>query len=195
MTATAPMPAGSVSADARMTFEEFESNPDLKGFELVDGYLVEKEVGLLESRSASKLHQVLREHVEAHRLGDVFDSEAIYRCFDDPSRGRKPDLSFIAAGRLTQEDLHRGHSTIPPDLAVEVVSPNDVYIKVIAKVREYLQAGVKVVWLVNPRQQEVAVYFDDGRTVSLSGDDRLDAGDVLPKLSVTVGEIFADTTA
>jgi Uma2 family endonuclease len=62
---------------------------------------------------------------------------------------------------------------------------------VVAKVRQYLDAGVKVVWLVNPPQQDVVAYFADGQVKTLRDDDPLDVGDVLPDLDVTVRMIFA----
>ena len=96
-------------------------------------------------------------------LGWVLDSEAGYPCFDDDPRTiRKPD-----------ERIPEGHIRIPPDLAVEVVSPNDTAYEVDAKVQEYLSAVVPLVWVVNPQTRSVHIYQGSGPVQRLQEDDEL----------------------
>ena len=80
-------------------------------------------------------------------------------CFPDaPAKVRKPDASFIRRGRLPGEALPDGFCPIPPDVAAEVVSPNDLAYEVDEKVGEWLRAGVRLVWVINPRARIVAVH-------------------------------------
>jgi len=104
----------------------------------------------------------------------VLPSDAGYQCFpDDPNKVRKPDLSFIQAARLAVEDEPEGWATIAPDLAVEVISPNDLFEAVSIKVREYLAAGVRLVWVIDTATQMVYVYPHDRRGEILTQEDDL----------------------
>src|SRR6516164_2607030 len=93
-------------------------------------------------------------------LGWVFPEGTSYQCFSDaPGKVRKPDVSFIRLERLSAEEAAaRGHARIAPELAVEVVSPNDLYEEVDEKVEEWLAAGVQLVWVVSPRLRTVTVH-------------------------------------
>ncbi len=79
----------------------------------------------------------------------------------------------------------------PPDLAVEVVSPGDRAEEVYGKVREYLDAGARLVWVVWPRHRAVTVYTLDGQVRERREGDALDGDDVLPGFRVRVAELFA----
>src|SRR3954451_6725897 len=104
------------------------------GYELIDGRLVEKTMGMEASAVAVTILRLLSTHVRAHDLGRVFESECGYQIFpEEPNRVRKPDGSFVARGRLPGERPVRDHCRIPPDLALEVVSPNDLAEEVNAK--------------------------------------------------------------
>lgn len=114
-----------------------------KGLELVGGHLVEKNMGGFASSVASLINYHLVTHGSLRGLGWVLDSEGSYQCFpDDRRKVRKPDVSFIRRGRLPDERVPDGHITIAPDLAVEVVSPNDTAYEVETKIQEYLGADV-----------------------------------------------------
>ena len=94
---------------------------------------------------------LLRAHVAANSLGHVPNSECGYQIFaDHPTRVRKPDGSFVARGKLPGEKPFRGHSKVAPDLAFEVVSPNDFAEEINEKVVEFLGAGVRLMWVVYP---------------------------------------------
>jgi Uma2 family endonuclease len=124
-------------------------------------------------------------------MGWLLSSSAGYRCFpDDPRRVRLPDLSFIRYGRLEGGQVPEGHITVPPDLAVEVVSPSDRFAEVRAKVREYLAAGVPMVWVVDPAMRAVEVWREHGPPALLREEDELSGEDVLPGFSCRVGELF-----
>lgn len=162
-----------------------------KGFELVGGRLVEKRVGGFASWVAGRILQLLAGLGQDAGLGWVLDSEGSYQCFpDDARKVRKPDVSFIRRGRLPQERIPSGHVLIAPDLAVEVVSPNDTAYEVDTKVWEYLSAGVGLVWVVNPELRVVHVYRADGGVERLGEEDVLTAPGLIPALSLRIGDLF-----
>src|SRR5688572_15630723 len=102
--------------------------PNGESYELVDGRLVEKPMGAESDLIAAAILTALNNHVRPGRLGYVFGSQTGYRCF--PSRKnlvRKPDVSVVLRERFPNEEIPKGDITIFPDLAVEVVSPNDMY--------------------------------------------------------------------
>jgi Uma2 family endonuclease len=129
--------------------------------------------------------------VEQRGLGWPASEGMSYQCFpDDPEKVRRPDVSFVARGRFPNERPPRGHCRIAPDLAVEVVSPNDSYYDVEQKVQEYLSAGVKLVWIVNPDRRNVRIHRLDGTTTDLDENDEITGEDVLPGFTCRVSEFF-----
>jgi Uma2 family endonuclease len=126
----------------------------------------------------------------------VAGSEASYQCFpNNPNRVRRPAVSFIRIGRLTAGEEPEGHCRIAPDLAVEVVSPNDLYSEVEEKVVEYLGAGVRLVWVINPPTRTVRVHRADGTGADLGALDELDGEDVLPGFHCKIEDLFRPPAA
>jgi Uma2 family endonuclease len=166
--------------------------PDGDRYELVDGELVETGMGGRSSWVGLEVAARLREFARKRPGSWAFSEGAGYQCFpDDEDKVRRPDASFVDAGRLPGNRLPEGHVPIFPDLAVEVISPNDIYYRVEQKVREYLDAGVRMVWLVNPDDRTVRV-FSKGEHISvqLGPNDELTGGDVMPGFSCKVGDLF-----
>ncbi len=168
--------------------DELLERPDRDHFEVVEGQLVEcsmgSEAGWVANRFGSKLDQ----YAEAHG-GWVFSESAGYRCFaDDPERLRRPDISFVRADRLREPP--RGFIDIPPDIAIEVVSPTDRYSEVEMKVAEYLDAGVKMVWLADPAVRRVRVFRPDQSTIELTARETLCGYDIAPGFECLVGSFF-----
>ena len=142
-----------------MSIEEFVADPDLWGYELIEGFLVErKPMGALSDFVAQQISRRLGNFCEENHAGYVFGSETTYRCFDHPDTGRQCDVSYIRRGRLPGERIPESYIEIPPDLAVEVISPNDLAYKVEAKVSLYMQYGFGEVWLVYPNLQTIHAY-------------------------------------
>src|SRR5262249_43923127 len=141
----------STIAEKTYTPEDLLSMPDRKNYELVDGHLVERNMSVLSSWVGGRLHRILDGFVEDHDLGWAWPADLGYECFPDaPGKIRKPDVSFIRKERLPEGPTSEGYVDIAPDLAVEVVSPNDLAYEVEAKVVEYLNAGVPLVWVIDP---------------------------------------------
>ena len=180
-----------ISQQTTYTPEDLLHLPDGKMFELVSGQLVGKNMGFKSARIGIKIAATLNDHVEKNRLGWVNGADAGYQCFpDEPSKVRKPDVSFIRAERLSAMEEPSGHCAIAPDLAVEVVSPNDEFSQISTKVHEYLNASVKLVWVVDPVGEEVLVYRQDGTRAMLTGKDYLDGESVVPGYRCLVADLF-----
>jgi Uma2 family endonuclease len=179
----------STAVETRYTPEDLLALPEPVQYELVDGQLVERNMGALSSLIGLTLGHFMRAHCEP-KHGWVFGADCGYQCFpDDPNKVRKPDVSFVRRERLPGGPP-KGHIRLAPDLAAEVLSPNDLATEVETKVQEYLGAGVKLVWVVNPDLRTVRVHRADGSITGLSEHDELDGEDVLSGFRCRVGELF-----
>lgn len=176
----------------RYTADDLLRLPNGGGYELVDGQLVERHMGAKSQFVAAELQFLLTSHCKTHGLGWVAGSEVGYRCFgEDVDRVRRPDASFIRGDRLPVAEVPWGFLTLPPDLAIEAVSPGDAHSELEEKVSEYLAAGVRLVWVIEPEAQRVYVYHPDGRGVILNRDDTLSGEDVVPGFACRVADLFA----
>lgn len=122
----------------------------------------------------------------------MFPAGASFRCFPfDDARVRRADAAFIVLARFTSDQFYAsGHIPVAPDLVVEVISPNDLASEVDVKVEEWLAAGVKLVWLINPAARNVRVYDADGSLRRLREADSLSGNGLLPGLTIPVGGLF-----
>jgi Uma2 family endonuclease len=172
--------------------EDLLTMPEGDRFELVDGQLVDRNMSTWSSYVAGITHQRLKNHCDAQGLGWVFPEGNSYQCFPDaPQKVRRPDTSFIRFERLSlDEAMSEGHLYVAPDLAVEVVSPNDSAYDIDKKVEEYQAADVPLIWVVNPETRTVRVYRHDGTVTLLRENDELDGEDVVPGFRCRVGELF-----
>lgn len=179
---------------ARVTPEDLLEMSDSKQYELVNGQLEEKEVSYLSSLTGIEVSFQLRLFLQEHPIGTVTGSDCSFQCFeddeDDPLKIRRPDVAFIARGRLPAEQLARGHVTISPDLAVEVVSPNDTVYDLNKKVEEYLRAGVRLVWVIDPENRTLDVYRADRTLARLMPEDELTGEAVVPGFHCQVKDFF-----
>jgi Uma2 family endonuclease len=186
----------SIVTEKTYTPEDLLSMPDRKNYELVDGHLVERNVSVLSSWVGGRLDRVLGGFVEDHDLGWTWPADQGYVCFPDaPGKVRKADVSFIRKERLPEGPTSEGYIYIPPDLAAEVVSPNDLSYDVVAKVVEYLDAGVPLIWVIDPEVRTVHVYRGDGSVSLLREEDELSGEDVVPGFRCPVSAIFPKQTA
>jgi Uma2 family endonuclease len=171
--------------------EDLLTLPDADHLELVDGRLAERHMGAESSHIGGELSYLLNAFCRANPLGWVLPADASYQFMPDrPNLVRRPDVSFIRLGRLPNETLPAGHIRLPPDLAVEVVSPNDLFYEVEEKVREYRQAGVRLVWVVVPPSRSVLVRRLDGTIAEMLEGGELSGEDVVPGFRCRVADIF-----
>jgi Uma2 family endonuclease len=180
-----------VATTVRITPEDLLDMPDEKAYELVRGQLVERNTGLESSWVGGRLLVRLGRSCEEHTLGWVFNADNGYQCFrHDPSLVRRPDVSFIRFGRLPGEKLPDGWAKIPPDLAVEIVSPNDRAYELDEKIEEYREAGVSLAWVINPKSRTVRVHRGDGSVSYLREGEELSGEDIVPGFRCPLREIF-----
>jgi Uma2 family endonuclease len=133
---------------------------------------------------------VIAQFVKANGLGVVFGAETGFKIASDPDTVRAPDLAFVRRERIPEAGIPRGFWPGAPDLAVEVVSPGDTYTEVEEKVHDWLNAGTRMVLVLNPRTYTVAVYTSHTDVVRLTELDTLDGGEVLPGFTCRVAELF-----
>lgn len=175
----------------KVTPAELLEMPDGGHYELIDGELQERSVSVLSNLIAAGITGILHNHCRGHNLGWVLASELGYCCFPwKPGRIRRADVSFIRADRLTEDQLSEGFCSIPPDLAVEVVSPNDLVDKLDEKVDDYLRAGVRRVWVVRPAVRAVQVFRDDRSETWLWAGNEVSGEDVIPGFRCKVDDFF-----
>jgi len=176
--------------------EEFLKLPERELYELVDGELVETLMSMEAAWVASQINRRLTAFVDEHQLGAVFTSDATYQCFpDSPGTVRRPDVSFIARGRLSEDQFSEGHCLIPPDLAVEVISPNDLLYALEQKVEDYRSAGVKLIWVASPKSRSITAYRPKKKPTHFEAGDVLNGENVVPGFEVAVSELFPQKQA
>lgn len=162
------------------------------GVEYVHGQLVEKPVSIESSEIEVTIAALLRAEAVKTRGARVFPSSMGYQCFrDDPIRFRKPDVSVVRADRLAGIDPSEGFIPIPPDLAVEVLSPNDLACDVAETVDDYLQNGFPLVWIVHPNTRSVVIHRAGGAVALLHETDEITAEPALPGFRCKVAELLA----
>ena len=179
-------------ARARLvTAEEFARIPDDdQHYELVEGRVVRMSPpGFRHGLLATRIAALLSQHVDAHRLGAVA-TPAGFWIATDPDTVREPDVAFVRAERMPSTGIPDGFWPGPPDLAVEIRSPGDRAAMIGAKVRDYLERGVLIVWVVDPKKKTVTVHRGESQPVTLGMDDELDAGEVVPGLTCAVRRFF-----
>jgi Uma2 family endonuclease len=174
-----------------VTPDQLAAMPNRKDFELVDGQLVERHMGNKSSWVATRIAMLLGAYIEQHNLGWVFTSEAGYRL--NPSRPntlRKPDVSFVRFGRLPNEQPADAYDNLAPDWAIEVLSPGDKVLELEEKIEEYLNAGVRLVWVVNPLTKVVKVHVQGRPIEEYRSGDELTGGEVMPGFHCAVSSLF-----
>ena len=163
-----------------------------KGFELVNGELKELNVSFLSNFVAGEVYGALRDHAKPRRLGWISREGTSFQCFsDDPDRVRRADVALHRLDRLTTEQATaEGHMRIVPDMVVEVISPNDLAYEVNEKRKEWLSAGVQLVWVIDPVRQIIQAFRADRRLREFERTDIVTAEPVLPDFQVPASDLF-----
>lgn len=173
------------------TPEDLLSMPDGDRFELVDGKLVERNMGQVSSWVGTRTSFVFSTFLEGNPLGWVFGSDCGYQCFPrSPKKLRRPDVSFLRKEKLPQGQFFDGHVPVVPDLVVEVVSPRDIAELLETKIAEYQSAGVQSVWIISPKARTCTIHRLNGQSERLKETDTITEPDLLPGFSCRVGDLL-----
>jgi Uma2 family endonuclease len=180
-----------VTTKRQFTPEDLLTMRDGDFYELIDGNLVEHDMGAISSLVGTRLIALIVLFWREHPTGWLWGGDCTYQCFPHaPNKVRRPDVSFIRAERLAANQIPPGHLRIAPDLAVEVVSPNDLHYETDQKLEDYQRAGVRVIWVINPQTRTVRVYRLDGSITGLREQDELSGEDVLTGFHCRVADLF-----
>lgn len=180
-----------MSAPALLTAEELERlNLPNRRTELVRGRLVVREpAGYLHGTIAMRIGSAIHQHVEANSLGGVFAAETGFTLARGPDTVRAPDVAFIRSDRLL-DPPPRGFAELAPDLAVEVLSPDDRPGEVLEKVGDWLNAGTSLVWVVDPTRRIARVYRADGSETEMETNGVLDGKELLPGFQLSLAPVL-----
>jgi len=159
--------------------------------ELVRGEVIRMSpAGGLHGKLTIRIGALLDAYVRPRHLGVVCGAETGFILERDPDTVRGPDVSFVSRDRIPPEGEPEGYWPFAPDLAVEVISPNDLYREIEQKVEDYLRAGVRLVWIVNPGTRTITTYRPSSEAHILRIGDTLTGADVIPGFDVSVSEVF-----
>lgn len=182
---TNPESIQEIPAPDTMTLEEFLEN-DLEGYEYVKGELVPMPPPSMEHGEISiNIIRYLDRHVYKHQLGRLYTAETTFQLED---RLVKPDVAFVSMERLPEN--RRKGSPVPPDLAIEIVSPTDKQYDVTEKALAYLRSGTRLVWVIEPVAKTVMVYRSETDSTVLNYEDTLTGEDVVEGFACPVAQLF-----
>ena len=175
-----------------MTVEEFWERYADQPYELIEGEVFAMPpTGLSHGFVSRRVVSQLGDFADQHQLGDVVGAETGFQLSETTVRAA--DAAFISNEKLATVTDPEKFAPFAPDLAVEIVSPNESAYEIRQKVRAYLEAGTALVWVIYPDSREVIVHYPDGTAKTASEDGTLDGGDVLPGLAIRVADLFPPT--
>jgi Uma2 family endonuclease len=182
-----------MSTTALVTADELLALPSGMGkrYELVAGeLLVMSAAGLQHGVIAANIAALLGSYIRQPKIGRAFGAETGFLLARNPDTVRAPDFAFISADHLPKTNPTEAFWPGPPDLAVEVLSPGDTSGEVDEKIEEWLKAGCRAVWIVNPKLQTVTIYHSPTNVQIITAGNTLVGDRVLPGFSCAVDEVF-----
>lgn len=161
-----------------------------KSTELVRGQLIVREPpGTWHGGVAARLTYLIADYVYRHDLGVVCAQDTGFKIESEPDTVRAPDVAFV--DRVHAAEIPTtGYAPFAPDLAVEIVSPDDRPGELLAKVGQWLDAGTRVVWVIDPARTVARVYRDDGDLAIIPAGGSLDGEAVLPGFTCALADIL-----
>ena len=175
-----------------MTADELLKLPDDGNrYELVRGVLICMSPSSLRSSVVgSKIDARIRIFIDERRLGESGISEGGFKLSSDPDVVRVPDVWFVRAERVPAGGFPEGIWPGFPDLAVEILSPSDRPIALAERVQDYLSAGTRLVWAIDPEARAAAVFRPTGAPTFLTEDGTLAGEDVLPGFTLALRDVL-----
>ena len=180
-----------MSTKTLLTFAEFERLPEKEGvrYELDEGELVTMTFPRpRHNQVVKRIFRLLQDFLDRNPLGEIFFPDTGFVLSKDPDTLRGPDLSFLRAERVRQVDVDRDIEGAP-DLAIELVSPNDSAEALNRKVEQYLRAGARSVWVFYPDVRQIHLHTPQG-VRKLTAENTLEDPDLLPGFSIPVRALF-----
>jgi Uma2 family endonuclease len=161
-----------------------------KRVELVRGALLVREPsGMRQGRIVTTLSRQLADHVGTNGLGQVYTGDTGFTLTRGPDTVRAPDIAFISRARIPDPEPF-GFPDMAPDLAIEVLSPSNRPGEVLAKIADWLSAGTKLVWVIDPERRVSRVYRLDGSAAVVSAHEALQGEDVVPGFACSLSAIL-----
>ena len=163
--------------------------PD-KRAELIEGRLVVRKLaGFRHGEVAAALGVEIASFVRSYDLGHVLAAASGFQLTSNPDTVRAPDVAFVQKRRVP-DPLPAGYPALAPDLAVEVLGPDDRPGEVLAKVAAWLRAGTRLVWVIDPDRRQARVYREDGSESIVRETETLEGEEVLPGFECPLAEVF-----
>ncbi len=178
------------------TIADVERNPPEGNWELINGEVIPvNPTSYRAARMALRIGRLLDVYAETHQLGDVVGPDAGFVIFPDENTLVAPDVGFIARHRVPRAADQEHYARLAPDLVAEVLSPSGRMTDALRKISLYLEAGVLLVWLVEPGPRTISVFQREQPTVRLAGDQVVTAEGILPGFSMTVDDLLGPSPA
>ena len=175
-----------------ITAEEFARMPDPPDGsqqELVRGVIITMPPpGGQHGVCCLKIGRRVGAYADDHNLGTTASNDTGFITERDPDTVRGPDVSFWSRQRLTE--VPTGYIEVAPDLVVEVISPGDRYARIQKKVTDYLEKGVRLIWVVDPEDRSVTIFHGAGKPIIVNENDTVTGMDVLPGFTCRVAELL-----
>ena len=175
-----------------MTADELlRLQPPDKRTELIRGVMAVREpASFYHGCVTARLTGRLIAHADAFALGMVLAAETGFTLARNPDTVRAPDVAFVRAARVPDLTSAPAFPELAPDLVVEVLSPDDRPGKVLAKVGEWLTAGTRLVWVLDPLRRQARIYRGDGSESLLGAGDTLNGESILPGFACPLAELL-----
>jgi Uma2 family endonuclease len=174
-----------------ITADQLLAMGDIGRCELLYGELVMMSpAGPHHGMVALRIGRLIGEFVDQHGLGAAFAAETGFRIESNPDLVRAPDASFVRKQRLAAGLPKRGFFEGVPDLAVEVVSPEDTKREVAEKINMWLAHGTASCWVADPATKTITIHRTGQKPIRLKKDDQLRDESTLPGFALSVADVF-----
>ena len=156
-------------------------------YEIVNGQKEVKMAGARHGEVGVELITELNLYLRKNKVGKIYTPDTTFQIGDVE---RLPDIGFVSAARIPADGVPMSKWEIAPDLAIEIISPTDIYSKVMNKLREYFAAGVKQVWLVTIEDEQVTIYDSPTQISVVTANENLTSETLLPGFKCRVSDLF-----
>ena len=182
----------STSTSTLMTADELlQLTGDRHRYELINGELkAMSPAGHNHGRITMRIASPLAQFVWKNKLGEVFAAETGFKLTSNPDTVLAPDVAFVSKARVKKLGGVKGYWPGPPDVAMEVVSPNERKLEANAKVEQWLRFGTKEVWVVDCKHEKVTIYRSADDLLTFTNQEALISNELLPGFRIPLSDIF-----